>query len=164
MHTTLTNHPRLGRPALVALALTLLLAALGASASMASAATPGTVLSARYNVGLSECAGRIYTGLNVTSGQAVEVVADPTRQIWAGFWFTGNNGPAGWTSLGNSQTPAPQYRAFSLLARVGTDYRYIGNGASFRATTTGPLYLFINDDVPCNGNGSFLIESVKVIA
>ena len=164
MPATLAIRSQSRRPALIALALTLLLAALGASASMASAATPGTVLSSRYNMQLSECAGRVYTGQYVTAGQTVEVVADPTRQIWAGVWFTGNNGPAGWTSLGNSQTPAPQFRAFSLLTRIGTDYRYIGNGASFRATTTGPLYLVINDDVPCNGNGSFWIDSVKVIA
>jgi hypothetical protein len=164
MYTPLTIRSRAGRPALIALALTLLLAALGASASMASAATPGTVLSSRYNVELSECTGRLYTGQYVTAGQTVEVVANPNRQIWAGVWFTGSNGPAGWTSLGNSQTPAPQFRAFSLLTRIGTDYRYIGTGASFRASTTGPLYLVINDDVYCNGSGSFMIDSVKVIA
>ena len=166
MHTALTlTRSRLRRPRLVALAVTMLLAALGSSASMASAAVPpGTTLFSRTDVELSECTGRINTGYNVTAGQNVEVVANPNRQIWAGIWFTGNNGPAGWTSLGNSQTPAPQFRAFSLLTRVGTDYRYIGNGASFRATTSGPLYLVINDDVYCNGNGSFMIDSVKVTA
>ena len=166
MQTALTiTRSRLRRPTLVALAVTMLLAALGSSASMASAApAPGTLLFSRTDVELSECSGRINTGYTVSSGQRVEVVADPFRQIWAGVWFSGKNGPAGWTTPGNSQTPSPKSPAFGLLARVGTDYQYIGNGASFTATTNGPLYLVINDDVPCNGNGSFMIDTVKVTA
>jgi hypothetical protein len=166
MHTALVlTRSRLRRPTLVALAVTMLLAALGSSASMASAApAPGTLLFSRTDVELSECTGRINTGYTVSPGQRVEIVANPNRQIWSGVWFSGDNGPAGWTTNGNSQTPAPQFRAFSLLARVGTDYKYIGNGASFTATTSGPLYLVINDDVYCNGAHSFMIDSVRVTA
>ena len=162
---------RLWRLALAAM-LALLASALLASSALAApcedctwdsdgGATAGSSLTYAYK--LYESAGHLNTNKFVNAGQRVEIKADPQRQIWAGVWLSGNNGPAGWASLGNSQTPMPSARAFSLLARVGSEFYPVGNGTTFTAQASGCVELWINDDVIGNGNGYFGIFSVKVL-
>jgi hypothetical protein len=114
----------------------------------------GTPVNYQYKV--YESAGQVNTK-SVKAGQHVRVSANAQQQIWAGMAFSGKNGPAGWTSLGNSQTPAPSMRAFSLLAKIGPKYYYVGNGTTsdIIAEQDGCVELWINDDVVNNGSGYF---------
>lgn len=133
----------------------------GALALSAVALVPSASF-AYYQYTVSEATGRTDTHRYVRQGQWVDITPDPTRQIWSGLWFTGDNGPAGYGTA-NSQSPLPGAKAFSLLARIGSKYTYVGNGnGGFAAPTSGYLTLFINDDVPNNGRGYFGIESVSI--
>ena len=87
--------------------------------------------------------------------------------IWAGVFFTGNNGPQGWNSIENGPAfPLPGSRPFSLIGTLDAQNFYIG-----LSNATGPnafnapkrLSLRTNDDVPGNGNGAFscMIEKWK---
>ena len=79
-------------------------------------------------------------------------------EIWAGVWFTGNNGPQGWNSIDhNAAFPLPGSRPFSLIGTLDSQNFYIGNSnaTADRFTTPKKLFLRTNDDVPGNGNGAF---------
>ena len=87
-----------------------------------------------------------------------------TGAIWAGVWFTGTNGPEGWTNRieTNPSSPMssrPQAHPFALLGRFGTEpYFYVGTGLprrAFRGTAPATLFLRINDNAPANGSGAF---------
>jgi hypothetical protein len=133
----------------------------GALALAAVAVVPSASF-AYYPYTVSEATGRTEINRYVSQGQWVNITADPARQIWSGLWFTGNNGPAGYGSA-NNQSPLPGAPAYSLLARIGSTYKYVGNGnGGFAAPTSGWLTLFINDDVPGNGSGYFGIEGLSV--
>lgn len=102
------------------------------------------------------------SGVDVGPGQ--EYALSASGSIWAGVWFTGQNGPEGWTDKIESSPRFPlnnQPRAhpFALIARFhGHPYHYVGNGYGRRPYTSAEprrLTLRINDDVPGNGSGSF---------
>ena len=79
-------------------------------------------------------------------------------EIWAGVWFTGNNGPQGWNSIENSSAfPLPGSRPFSLLGIIDNQTFYIGRSNALRTNFPSfkRLYFRTNDDVPGNGNGEF---------
>lgn len=103
---------------------------------------------------VTEKEGYAWTGVYVRAGQSVNIDAT-NDQIWAGWWFTGWNGPMGWTSKCNSQCPMPNERAYSLLAQIGSQQVYVGAGRTFTAASSGYVVLKINDDVPGNGAGYF---------
>jgi hypothetical protein len=135
---------------------------LAATAALAAVAlVPAASYAYVYKV--PESTGRTDTGRYVQQGQHVVITADPAQQIWSGLWFTGNNGPAGY-GVANRQSPLPGKPAYSLLARIGSTYTYVGtgNGTDFHAGNSGYLTLFINDDVPGNGSGYFGVESVSI--
>jgi hypothetical protein len=84
-------------------------------------------------------------------------------QIWAGVWFTGTNGPEGWTSTNApSYYPAPGVPEYSLVARLGNGaYEYVG-ASTHRYTNTTSGYLQrvrfkVNDNTPGNGSGAFKV-------
>jgi hypothetical protein len=103
----------------------------------------------------------VYTGCDLE--HADRVVISASGLIWAGVWFTGQNGPQGWTNIANDpKFPMPSARAYSLLAKTDGRYRPAGTGTAFNYTGAGsPLHLRINDDTPGNGNGAF-VATVKV--
>jgi hypothetical protein len=83
--------------------------------------------------------------------------------IWAGVWFTGTNGPDGWSGTSASSSyPLPGAPRYSLIARIGNNpFQNVGSGArSF--TNDKPGYIQrvrfrVNDDAPGNGNGAFRV-------
>jgi hypothetical protein len=89
-----------------------------------------------------------------------------TGKIWAGVWFTGENGPRGWDgwTAGNDK-PLPGSPPFCLLGRTAEDgYFYIGDGINrtYQNTTLGPgetrLFFSINDDHHGGGTGAFTVH------
>ena len=95
------------------------------------------------------------TALQVHQGDTL--IFQAWGQIWAGVWFTGNNGPKGWNNLDNDpKYPLPGSHPYSLLGKLDTGYFYVGDYARLDNTPDqGTLLLRINDDVPGNGNGAF---------
>ncbi|MGA4995949.1 hypothetical protein [Nonomuraea bangladeshensis] len=86
--------------------------------------------------------------------------------IWAGVWFTGENGPQGWTNYAaGGDSPLPGAPPFSLLGRTAEDgYFYVGAGLrrTYLNGSLGPgetrLFLRINDNKPANGSGAFNVR------
>jgi hypothetical protein len=87
-----------------------------------------------------------------------------TGSIWAGVWFTGLNGPEGWTDRieTNPNSPlnnTPDARPFSLIGRLeGEQYFYVGRQLRrrrFGRSSQRRLFLRINDNNPANGSGAF---------
>lgn len=95
-------------------------------------------------------------------GESV-TVTPLSDQIWAGVWFTGWNGPEGWSGTSAPwYYPAPGAREYSLVARLGSgSYQYLGSSQrSF--TNTSPGYIQrvrfrVNDNTPGNGDGAFRV-------
>ena len=78
-------------------------------------------------------------------------------EIWAGVWFTGNNGPDGWAGYSTgSDSPLPGERPFSVLLKLNGSYQFVGTGKflEFHDVRT-PIIFRINDNTPGNGSGSF---------
>lgn len=86
--------------------------------------------------------------------------------IWAGVWFTGENGPRGWVGWSaRNDCPLPGSPPFSLLGMTAEDgYFYIGDSLrrTYLNATLGPgearLFLRINDNAPANGSGAFNVR------
>ena len=80
-----------------------------------------------------------------------------TGSIWAGVWFTGENGPQGWNNIDpDLKFPLPGSRPYSLLGRMAGRYFYIGRGQDlFYRGRDSRLSLRTNDDRPGNGSGAF---------
>ena len=78
-------------------------------------------------------------------------------QIWAGVWFTGNNGPRGWNNISNDpKFKLPSSHPYCLLGKLDTGYFYVGDYNRIdNAPDQGELFLRINDDLPGNGSGAF---------
>ena len=103
------------------------------------------------------------TGVDIQPGDQVAIDGDPYARIWSGVWFTGWNGPVGWSNCDYSRKFPLNInggcsRPYSLIYRVGdSSYRYVGSGTVFyyQGNTTNRLYLSINDDVVGNGDGAF---------
>ena len=94
-------------------------------------------------------------------GQSATVTPDTNAKIWAGVWFTGSNGPAGWTdSPAGGDYPLPGLPVYSLIGRIGNGpWQYIGNRPlTFSNTKPGYLQKVVlrtNDNVPGNGSDAF---------
>lgn len=102
------------------------------------------------------------TGITLQPGDDFELQG--TGVIWAGVWFTGTNGPEGWTDRleTNPSSPmhsGPQAHPFALIGRFGTEpYFFIGTGLLRRVygrSAASKLFLRINDNAPANGSGAF---------
>jgi len=105
---------------------------------------------------ISESATQVDSGLDVGPDEWLALTGG--GEIWAGVWFTGNNGPQGWNSIENGAAfPLPGSRPFALLGILDSQNFYIGNSnaTADRFTTPKRLFLRTNDDVPGNGNGAF---------
>jgi hypothetical protein len=104
----------------------------------------------------------VFTGMEFRPGD--EFAFSAMGHIWAGVWFTRENGPEGWTDRleTNPRSPlhsGPQAHPFSLLGCfTGEPYFYIGTGLSrrrYESPVPRQLLLRINDDTPANGSGTF---------
>jgi hypothetical protein len=104
------------------------------------------------------------TGILLRNNDWIDISA--SGSIWAGVWFTGENGPAGWRgSNAGNDFPLPGSAPFSLMGNTAEDgYFYIGDGLrrTYLNATLGPgetrLYLRINDNSPGNGSGAFNVK------
>lgn len=98
----------------------------------------------------------------IAYGESLTVSPYPD-QIWAGVWFTGWNGPEGWTSTSApSSYPAPGVPEYSLVGRLGNGgYGYVGaSQRTYTNTTPGFLQRVrfrVNDNTPGNGDGAFRV-------
>jgi hypothetical protein len=98
------------------------------------------------------------TGINVRAGDVIRF--DPTGVIQ---WGPGRqDGPAGEVnSPYNRNRPIPGSAGGALIGRIGTgagDMFYIGGDrGTFRARTSGRLYLGINDDYLQDNSGQFRV-------
>jgi hypothetical protein len=113
-------------------------------------------------ISIAESSAGVPTGITMQPGDELALSAYGT--IWAGVWFTGVNGPDGWTDRieTNPASPyinQPDAHPFCLVGRFDNDpWFYVGSGFTRRpATVTGPkqLTLRTNDNTPGNGAGSF---------
>jgi hypothetical protein len=98
------------------------------------------------------------TGITVRAGDTLRF--DPSGTI---SWGPGRqDGPAGESnSPYNRSRPLPNYAGGALIGRIGSsngDMFFIGGDrGTFRARTSGRLYLGINDDYMQDNNGSFRV-------
>ncbi|GAB2570940.1 hypothetical protein Aab01nite_05310 [Paractinoplanes abujensis] len=104
------------------------------------------------------------TGIEVRNGDWIDISA--SGRIWAGVWFTSENGPNGWTGwAAGEDKPLPGAPPFSLIGKMADgEYFYIGAGLrrTYQNATLGPgatrLYLTVNDDKHGNGTGAFTVR------
>jgi PA-IL-like protein len=96
------------------------------------------------------------TGVRLSSGETFRIDA-------SGFVNWGpnrNDDPNGEASSPyNANRPLPNRAGGALIARIGNGQPFfVGSGMqSFRASTSGPLYLGINDDFLRDNSGSFRV-------
>jgi len=108
-----------------------------------------------------ESTTRVLGSVWYSYGESVVLTPDVTKQIWAGVWFTGWNGPAGWTdNPAPSDYPLPGAPQYSLIGRLGNGpWQYIGNRpltfTQQKASYLQKLVLRTNDNNPGNGDGAF---------
>ncbi len=95
------------------------------------------------------------TGVDIPQNK--RVVISCSGSIWAGYWFTGNNGPEGWVNNpAANDYPLPGSPSFGVLAKLGGYYQYVGSGRTIDYRNgQSRLYLRINDNNPANGSGAF---------
>ncbi len=107
------------------------------------------------DVPVSEGSRGEHTNTYLVPGQSIRVSG--SGKIWAGVWFTGENGPEGWNESAGSAYPLPGARKYSLLVGLGGRWTYVGSGAlvTNTGTATERLVFRTNDDAPGNGSGAF---------
>jgi hypothetical protein len=143
------------------------LAALGAvllamAAGMATAGPAAAEILPEKTVWVPEKSIEVDTGLEIQPGDQVAISADPHERIWSGVWFTGWNGPMGWSNYDCSRkfplnSRGGCSRPYSLIAHLDGPYFYVGSGKvlTYRGNASSRLYLSVNDDVVGNGSGAF---------
>jgi hypothetical protein len=95
------------------------------------------------------------TGMTIRAGETLRFV--PSGEV---VWGPGRrDGPEGEAnSPYNQSRPIPDRPGAALIGRIGNDTFYIGEGStSFRARTSGRLYLGINDDYVQDNQGHFQV-------
>ena len=95
------------------------------------------------------------TGMTIRAGETLRFI--PTGEV---VWGPGRrDGAAGEVnSPYNQSRPIPDRPGAALIGRIGNDTFYIGEGStSFRARTSGRLYLGINDDYVQDNQGHFQV-------
>ncbi len=111
---------------------------------------------------IPESSTGVDTGVFLQPGDEYELTGSGT--MWAGVWFTGLNGPEGWTDRietnpGSPYINRPDAYPFSLVGRFDNEpYFYIGSGLNRRPyvlDSAKRLFLRTNDNTPGNGSGSF---------
>jgi hypothetical protein len=104
----------------------------------------------------------VNTNITVDPGESVTITANGS--IWAGVWFTGENGPDGWVGWSGEGKPLPEAAPFSLIGEVNNHTFFIGEGHTYTNETghAGDLLLSINDDVHNNGSGYFNVDVAEI--
>lgn len=106
-------------------------------------------------------------GVEIQNGDWIDVSV--TGTVWSGVWFTGRNGPEGWTTWSASGNALlPGVPPFSLLWHTAEDgYVYIGAGLrrTYQNAALGPgrtrLAFNVNRDPRDRmGDGSFQIHLI----
>jgi hypothetical protein len=98
------------------------------------------------------------TGMTVRAGETLRF--NPSGEV---VWGPGRrDGPAGEVnSPYNQNRPIPDRPGAALIGRIGNDTFYIGGGGdgstTFRARTSGRLFLGINDDYVQDNQGHFQV-------
>jgi hypothetical protein len=97
-------------------------------------------------------------------GETLTVTPQAGFTIWAGVWFTGTNGPAGWPgTVAPSYYPLPGAPEYSLIGRLGNGgYQYVGADAVRFTDPAGSgldmrARFRTNDNTPGNGSGAFRV-------
>jgi hypothetical protein len=140
--------------AMVALLLALALEMISAMPAAAVGITYGSV---------PENVTNVDTDQTIKPGDRVIIDADPNARIWSGVWFTGWNGPVGWSNYDCSRKfPLNSFtgcsRPYSLIGNLNGRYFYVGQHKEFtHQDGESKLYLSINDDVVGNGSGAFKV-------
>lgn len=106
-------------------------------------------------VPVGEGDGPVNTGMQVVAGDTL--IFNASGSIWAGVWFTGENGPEGWSNRDNNpKFLLPGAHPYQLLGLLDNGYFEIGRSLRLDETANqGLLRLEINDDVHGNGTGAF---------
>jgi len=106
-------------------------------------------------VSVGEGDGPVNTGMQVAVGDTL--IFNASGSIWAGVWFTGENGPEGWNWRDNNpKFLLPGAHPYQLLGVLDNGYFEIGRSMRLDETANqGLLRLEINDDVHGNGAGAF---------
>ena len=96
------------------------------------------------------------SGVRLRAGETFRIDATGTVN-WGPSRSDDPNGEA--SSPYNANRPLPNRAGGALIARVGNgEPFFVGSGMqSFRASTSGPLYLGINDDYLRDNSGSFRV-------
>ena len=123
---------------------------------------PSISVLADQTIDVPEKSSGVDTGIDISPGNFLEFQAGGS--IWAGVWFTGENGPAGWNTV-DTNPKFPLHTGlnaypYSLIGRLGQDgeYFYIGKGlrrTMFTGSSPKRIFLRTNDDSPGNGSKSF---------
>ena len=105
------------------------------------------------------------TAINVELGD--KLIIQTEGFIWAGVWFTGENGPEGWAGYNSAPLdfPSPRSPIYSLLGKVGDGNPfYIGRRfeRTFNSGSVGKLHLLINDKEIRDNTGSFKVSIQKI--
>lgn len=160
MSETLAKNVRTGLVVLAAMGALLLALAVEMISAMPAAADQGFG-------SVPENATNVDTHLDIKPGDRVVIDTDPNARIWSGVWFTGWNGPAGWSNYDCSRKfPLNSIggcsRPYSLIGNLNGRYFYVGQHKEFtHQAGDSRLYLSINDDVVGNGSGAFRV-TIKV--
>ena len=82
-------------------------------------------LHASRRIQVNEGDSDVDTSIDVRAGDTL--IFQAWGSIWAGVWFTGNNGPRGWSNRDNDRKfPLPGAHPFQLLGKLDTGYFEVG--------------------------------------
>jgi len=101
----------------------------------------------------------VNTGIEITKGEVIEMSAEG-RFVWKreGRELCGPDGADVYSYSANKPMPAASTGA--LIARIGTDAKetfLVGSKKTIVATTSGRLYLGINDDKTSDNDGEYRV-------
>lgn len=116
------------------------------------------------NVVVPESSGGVPVYMEFAPGDEARIAC--SGSVWAGVWFTGNNGPDGWANAAPSNFPMPGNsggRSFAAIARFKpttwyyspTAWQHAGTSSAHRAPFDSRMDLRVNDNAPGNGSGAF---------
>src|SRR4051794_11861087 len=89
-------------------------------------------LQSSRQVQVSEGDGPVDTHIDVIQGDTLFFHA--WGSIWAGVWWTGNNGPRGWDNIdNNTKFPLKSSHPYCLFGRLDTPF-YIGDDLRMEET------------------------------
>jgi hypothetical protein len=98
-----------------------------------------------YMVEIDASLGWQDTGLNLHNGQTVEIISLPSPFTDGDAAVADGTGTGYVCGNADCCEPLPEVPRDALIARVGREMFYVGQGDSFEAPASGNLYLRVND-------------------